>query len=333
MTYDDFWTRYFFRAERMASGKADGGMSFPPDGRKKRERERERERERARWRRDPQRPPSGREGFFPSPSSRKMPHHCSVCFVVLSCGAEFVSAKAAEKINSPIHASEPINKTTRHPQRSTNQQRRPPFPAHTALLHVSLVLPITSCFPDGPSIPDEGEDEEEFGWGEDDQDDDNDNDNADGRGRDPPSPDSPPHPRGGPAGGALGAMLPASEAADEGRAAPPSEAAEAAAAAAAAPTSAGSGSGSGGVKTLASAAAMAEIARLTAALRESEAERALLAGAGGAGGSRDAAAKSDDDDDDDGGVDDGKVEDLTRQRDAAAAEVRRHWRIVKRMWV
>lgn len=69
--------------------------------------------------------------------------------------------------------------------------------------------------------------------------------------------------------------------------------------------------GPGGVKTLASAAAMAEISRLTAALRASEAERAALAGAGGAGGSRDT-AKSDD----------GEVEDLTRQRDAAAAEVR-----------
>ena len=39
VTYDDFWTRYFFRAERVASGKTDGGMSFPPDGKRERSRE------------------------------------------------------------------------------------------------------------------------------------------------------------------------------------------------------------------------------------------------------------------------------------------------------
>lgn len=36
VTYDEFWTRYFFRAERVASGKADGGM-FPPDGKRERD--------------------------------------------------------------------------------------------------------------------------------------------------------------------------------------------------------------------------------------------------------------------------------------------------------
>lgn len=32
LTYDDFWTRYFFRAEGVAKGKAAGGMSFPGAG-------------------------------------------------------------------------------------------------------------------------------------------------------------------------------------------------------------------------------------------------------------------------------------------------------------
>ncbi|CAB1103617.1 unnamed protein product [Ectocarpus sp. CCAP 1310/34] len=32
LTYDDFWTRYFFRAEKVAKGKAGGGMSFPNEG-------------------------------------------------------------------------------------------------------------------------------------------------------------------------------------------------------------------------------------------------------------------------------------------------------------
>eukprot|EP00752_Nemacystus_decipiens_P006231 g5621.t1 len=185
VTYDDFWARYFFRAERVASGKTEGGMSFPPD--------------------------------------------------------------------------------------------------------------------------DEGEDEEEFGWGEDDQEDDAADTGVDPHPSATASPGGSPPARGdgtaGPAGGALGAMLPAaSEAADPRHGlAPASEEAP----------------GSGGMGTLASAAAMAEISRLTAALRASEAERASLAGAGGAGGSRDT-AKSDDDDDDCG--DDGKVEDLTRQRDAATVE-------------
>lgn len=32
LTYDDFWTRYFFRAEKVAKGKAGGGVSFPNEG-------------------------------------------------------------------------------------------------------------------------------------------------------------------------------------------------------------------------------------------------------------------------------------------------------------
>lgn len=141
---------------------------------------------------------------------------------------------------------------------------------------------------------DEDEDEEDFGWGEEDQEDDNDNDNGDYSGNDhggsifPPrsssaaapvtKPSLPSSPRGGPvgpAGGALEAMRPepAAEADDDARVGPPLEAAVAKAVA-------------GGVKTLASAAALAEISRLTAALRECEAERDCLAdgGAGGSGG-------------------------------------------------
>lgn len=40
VSYDDFWTRYFFRADKVASGKADGGMPFPPDGTSERKSER-----------------------------------------------------------------------------------------------------------------------------------------------------------------------------------------------------------------------------------------------------------------------------------------------------
>lgn len=182
-----------------------------------------------------------------------------------------------------------------------------------------------------PPTPDEGEDEEEFGWGEDDQEEDNgDGDghgDGAGHGEGPPLARSqpasapaaaerrhsppPPPPQDGPAGGALGAMLPAaSEVTGEG---------QAAAAAA----------GSGGVRTLASVAAMAEISRLTAALRASEAERALLVGAGSGarGGSRDDAARGDGDGggggDSHAAADLGKIGDLARERDAAAAEVRR----------
>lgn len=36
LTYDDFWARYFFRAEAVAKGEAErGGMSFPRDGENK----------------------------------------------------------------------------------------------------------------------------------------------------------------------------------------------------------------------------------------------------------------------------------------------------------
>ncbi|CAM9374308.1 unnamed protein product, partial [Laminaria digitata] len=32
LSYEDFWSRYFFRSERVAEGKGGGGMSFPCDG-------------------------------------------------------------------------------------------------------------------------------------------------------------------------------------------------------------------------------------------------------------------------------------------------------------
>lgn len=170
-----------------------------------------------------------------------------------------------------------------------------------------------------PPLPAADDDEDEdFGWGEDDQDEDNNNNNNSPDlfpSRPPPAspsaqdPSPPPSPRAGdprpPAGGALGAMRPEQEraaAADDEAVSPPV-----------------GGSAVGGVKSLASSAAMAEIARLNAALRESEAGRASLAAAAEEGrvsspGSIGHGVK---------GEGDGEIGELRRERDAAVAEVRR----------
>ncbi|CAM9834924.1 unnamed protein product [Scytosiphon promiscuus] len=176
----------------------------------------------------------------------------------------------------------------------------------------------------GISFPQDDDDDEDFGWGEDDQEDEDNhtgNSNGDGNNdgpdlppsRSPPAasstaPSPPPSPRGSdgptpPAGGAMGAMPPS-----QGRAA----------AGEPAPLPAPRGPAASGVKSLASSAAMAEIARLTAALRESESERASLAAAAAGKGSSLPASR---DGGEGGGGGSGGVVELERQRDAAIAQV------------
>lgn len=132
---------------------------------------------------------------------------------------------------------------------------------------------------DTRSYPKKDEDDDDFGWGDDDQeegespfantDDDDDDPSA--------APDGPLTPRGGEGKGKRGDESKASAAepgvdASIGRADPP-----------AAVEVVGSGSAGGVMRTLASAAAAAEIARLTEALRVSEIERKALVASGSGG--------------------------------------------------
>lgn len=167
---------------------------------------------------------------------------------------------------------------------------------------------------------DDEEDYEDFGWGDDEQEDDNEEESrafsrptsVTPRSDASPSSSAQPSPTR-PAGGALGAMLPSSpllsppEAVASGRWGDGS---------AVDPAIAGRvGTGrppDSGVSTLASTAAAEEIARLTEALRVCEAERASLVQAARLSGGSNIG----------GGLSDvGSVEELVRERDAAAAEV------------